>query len=481
MSEGLQAPESKPECLCTAEKVEKFLKTMADEAGIEDLTDLQLAKFMSDADGLKHVREQFHYPKSGTLPDVDPSLIDPESDSIYLCGNSLGLMPKITSELMQKEFNKWAEMGVFGHTNGEIPWAHGDEHCLEGVAQLVGAKKEEVAVCNGLTINIHVLLTAFYNPTETRHKILLESKAFPSDHYAIESQIRLKGKSVEESMICLEPREGEDCLRTDDILDYIEKNGDEIAIVFFSGIQYYTGQLFDIRAITEAGHRKGCLVGWDLAHAYCNVPLHLHWWDVDFAAWCTYKYGCTGAGGIAGLFIHERFVHDKRDRMLGWWSHKMESRFQMSNELDLDEGAAGYRISNPPIHLVVPMLGSLEVFKSVSLDDLRSKSCYLTGYLEYLIKTFFDENSDRRITNVSIKIITPENFQERGCQLSLKFSIPIDIIYKELVKRAVAVDKRYPNVIRVAPVHLYNNYEDCRRFVGVLQEVCQLVESQQAE
>ncbi|UMM41942.1 hypothetical protein L5515_017971 [Caenorhabditis briggsae] len=480
MAEGQAPPPPQPEgdqeCMCTQDKVLQFLNKMADESGIKDLTDPALAEFLTDSDALKGIRDLFHYPKAGTLPDVDPTLVDPNADSIYLCGNSLGLMPKVTEEVMKEHLDKWAKMGVFGHMTGEVPWAHSDEHCLEGVGRLVGAKKEEVSVANSLTVNIHVLLTAFYKPTETRHKILLESKAFPSDHYAIESQIRLKGRTVEESMVCMEPREGEETLRTEDIIDYIENNGDEIAIVFFSGIQYYTGQLFDIKAITEAGHRKGCLVGWDLAHAFANVPLHLHWWDVDFAAWCSYKYGCTGAGSIAGLFVHERFLHDKRDRMLGWWSHKMSSRFTMDNVLDLDEGAAGYRISNPPIHCVAAMLGSLKIFDQVSLENLRSRSCYLTGYLEYLVKTLFGENSEQRTTKLSISIITPENFHQRGCQLSLKFSSPIDVIYPELVKRGVAVDKRYPNVIRVAPVHLYNNYVDVRRFISVLQEVAHIVE-----
>ncbi|KAL6722743.1 hypothetical protein Aduo_017837 [Ancylostoma duodenale] len=244
------------ECICTSEKVMQFLQKMAAESGIADLTDPALAEFLSSSDGLKHVRDQFYYPKCGTLPDVDPSLCDPESDSIYLCGNSLGLMPKATERIMKEQLDKWAKMGVFGHTRGDIPWAHCDEHALEGVAHLVGAKPEEVALCNGLTINIHVLLTAFYKPTDSRHKIVLESKAFPSDHYAIESQIRLHGRTVEESMVCLNPREGEVCLRTEDILSYIEEHGEEIAVIFLPGIQYYTGQLFDIHTITTAGKKK---------------------------------------------------------------------------------------------------------------------------------------------------------------------------------------------------------------------------------
>ncbi|CAD6184983.1 unnamed protein product [Caenorhabditis auriculariae] len=469
---------SENETASTQEVVLSFMKKMADEMDIFDLTDPKLARMLTKTDRLKRLREHFYYPKCGSLPDVDTSLVDPNKDAIYLCGNSLGLMPRVTERIMREQMDKWARMGVFGHTTGELPWAYADEAALDGVAQLVGASSEEVAVCNGLTVNIHVLLSAFYNPTDERHQILLESRAFPSDHYAIESQIQMKGRNPKESMVCLQPREGEEILRTEDVLEYIRKNGKKIAIIFFSGVQYYTGQFFDIPAITQAGHEEGCLVGWDLAHAYCNVPLHLHEWDVDFACWCSYKYGCTGAGGLAGLFIHERFKKDNRNRMLGWWSHKKTTRFLMTNELELEEGAAGYRISNPPIHLVVPIIGSLEIFKMVSLEDLRTRSCYLTGYLEFLIKHFFDQSSEHRKTSTSIKIITPADFHERGCQLSLKFSKPTDAIYKELVRRGVAVDKRYPDVIRVAPVHLYNNYVDIHRFVTALKDSCAAVELQ---
>ncbi|KAJ1362452.1 Kynureninase [Parelaphostrongylus tenuis] len=461
----------------TADRVQQYLKQVAEANGITDLSSSELAECLTQNDPLKHVREQFHYPKCGTLPGVDKTLCDPESDSIYMCGNSLGLMPKVTEKFMMEQLDKWAKMGVFGHLNGDLPWASCDLCATEGVSRLVGAKPVEVALCNGLTVNIHVLLTAFYKPTETRHKILLESKAFPSDHYAIESQIRLHGRTVEDSMVCLTPREGEEILRTEDILSYIEEHGEEIAIIFLPGVQYYTGQLLDIPTITTAGKKKSCYVGWDLAHAFANVPLQLHYWDVDFACWCSYKYGCTGAGGLAGLFIHERFKTDKRERMLGWWSHREETRFNMDNVLDLDEGAAGYRISNPPISLVVPVMGILEVFKTVSLEDLRSKSLYLTGYLEFLIKKFFAESAEDKPTKISCSIITPQEFHERGCQLSLCFSAPIDIIYSELVKRGVAVDKRYPNVIRVTPVHLYNNYVDCHRFINALIDSCKVAEN----
>ncbi|CAJ0959038.1 unnamed protein product, partial [Mesorhabditis belari] len=457
------------DCTDTQQRINDWLNGEAKKHETEP-TSRVLADILSDSCSLKHVREQFAYPKNGKFPHVDLSLANPDEECIYMCGNSLGLMPKATRALMDEQLTKWAEHGVHGHLSEPIPWAHGDECALDGVAKLVGGKSEEVALMNGLTVNVHVLLTAFYKPTDKRHKILLESKAFPSDHYAIESQIRLHGRSVEESMICFEPREGEETYRTEDILDYIDKNGDEIAIIFFSGVQYYTGQLFDIPTITKKGHEKGCLVGWDLAHAFGNVPLELHHWDVDFAAWCSYKYFNTCAGGLAGAFVHERFKYDKRDRMLGWWSHRMKTRFHMDNQLDLDDGAAGYRISNPPVFLVVPVLGMLEVFKSVTMEQLRSKSFYLTGYLEYLLKYYCGEDSPHRKSKIWCRSITPKNFCERGCQLSLKFNVSIDVIYKELTRRGVAVDKRYPYIIRATPVHLYNNFTDIHRFVMALQE-----------
>ncbi|GMS91590.1 hypothetical protein PENTCL1PPCAC_13765, partial [Pristionchus entomophagus] len=459
--------------------VDAWLQKEVSDLGVPDASHPSLAEHLLAKDPLASLRDEFEFPKNATLPDADLSLVDPSADSIYLCGNSLGLMPKATRRIMNEQLDKWANQGVFGHLSQPVPWAHGDECAVDGVAKLVGANPVEVTLMNGLTVNIHILLTAFYNPTATRHKILMESRAFPSDHYAIESQIRLKGLDPATSMVCMSPREGEETLRTDDIISTIEEEGDSIAVVFFSGIQYFTGQLFEIEKITKAGQAKGCYVGWDLAHAFANVPLELHAWNVDFACWCSYKYGCTGAGGLAGAFVHERFKDDKRERMLGWWSHKMSTRFQMDNVLDLDEGAAGYRISNPPVHLVVPVLGFLEAINNVELKDLRMRSYKLTGYLEYLVEHYFGSDSALRVSEkVSCQSITPKEIDQRGCQLSLKFNVSIDRIFKELVKRGVAVDKRYPYIIRVAPVHLYNSFIDIRRFVDVLIESVRIVEKE---
>uniref|UniRef100_A0A8R1TP81 Kynureninase n=1 Tax=Onchocerca volvulus TaxID=6282 RepID=A0A8R1TP81_ONCVO len=460
-------------------EIQIHLQRIAHDIGISDLTSFDLAEALDDADPLKFLRNEFAYPKMKTLPYVDLLLVNANEDAIYMCGNSLGLMPKGTKRLMDEQFEKWANMGVFGHLQEPLAWAQSDESILNSIAELVGAQRTEVALMNSLTVNLHILLAAFYKPTSKRYKILIESKAFPSDHYAIESQIRLKGLNVEGSLICIQPRAGDDCIRNEDIVALIEEQGDAIAIIWFSAIHYFTGQLFDIRKITKAGHDKasGCIVGWNLAHAFANIPLSLHEWDVDFACWCTYKYSCSGAGGIGGFFVHKRFETDNRERMVGWWGHKKETRFIMDNQLDLDIGAAGYRISNPPMMLMVPLIAFLEVLSKTTMQALRTKSMLLTGYLEYLINHFLSPSSlNRRTKKIMCNIITPSDPEQRGCQLSLKFNVDISLLYGELVRRGVVVDKRYPDVIRVTPVHLYNNYTDVHRFMRALLDSLIVVE-----
>uniref|UniRef100_A0A915PI30 Kynureninase n=1 Tax=Setaria digitata TaxID=48799 RepID=A0A915PI30_9BILA len=451
-------------------EIQIHLQRVAQDSGISDLTSPDLAEALDDADPLKFLRNEFAYPKMRTLPHVDLLLVNANDDAIYMCGNSLGLMPKGAKRLMDEQFEKWANMGVFGHFQGPLAWSQIDESVLDGVAELVGAQRTEVALMNSLTVNLHILLAAFYKPTPKRHKIFIESKAFPSDHYAVESQIRLNGYTVEESLICMQPRAGDDCIRNEDIIALIEEQGDAIAIIWFSAIHYYTGQLFDMKKITKAGHDKA-------AHAFANIPLSLHEWDVDFACWCTYKYSCSGAGGIGGFFLHKRFENDKRERMLGWWGHKRETRFIMDNELDLASGAAGYRLSTPPMMLVVPLIAFLEVLSKTTMHDLRAKSVLLTGYLEYLINHFLSPSSlNRRTKKVMCTIMTPSDPEQRGCQLSLKFNVNISLVYEELIRRGVAVDKRYPDVIRVTPVHLYNSYTDVHRFMRALLDSLIVVE-----
>uniref|UniRef100_A0A8C2XN54 Kynureninase n=1 Tax=Cyclopterus lumpus TaxID=8103 RepID=A0A8C2XN54_CYCLU len=428
-------------------------------------TSVEVAAWLDEHDTLRNLRKKFLVPKIADLPHSDPSLVDGAEKCIYLAGNSLGLQPRRARKYLEVELDKWAKMGVHGHTEGSRPWAWAENN-IEGImADLVGAKEEEVALMNGLTVNLHLLLLSFYKPTDARHRILLEDKAFPSDHYAVESQIRLRGFDPERSMLLLPPRPGEETLRTKDILKVIEKEGDSIAVVMFSAVQYYTGQLFDMAAITEAGHRKGCFVGFDCAHAVGNVELKLHKWGVDFACWCSYKYVNSGAGGLAGAFIHEK--HSVEPALLGWWGHDLQTRFQMNNRMQLQPGVNGFRLSNQPILLVCPLQASLEVFMMTSMQSLRSKSLLLTGYLEYLIQHHYTEDPDRP-HRPHIRIITPSDPQQRGCQLSLCFSIPVAKIFQELERRGVACDMREPSVLRIAPVPLYNRFRDVHRFIETL-------------
>uniref|UniRef100_A0A1I8B6N9 Abnormal fluorescence under UV illumination n=1 Tax=Meloidogyne hapla TaxID=6305 RepID=A0A1I8B6N9_MELHA len=326
----------------------------------------RLANWLDRRDSLNYLRDEFYIPKLGTLPNVNSSIINTfgeNKDCIYLCSNSVGLQPKCTKKYINNVLKQWAEMGVDGHFYGSEPWIHCDDCLLEGVVKLVGAKlKEEVGLMNSTTVNIHVLFTAFYHPTPTKFKILLESHAFPSDHYAIESQLKLKGLDPLEAMICLKPRQGEECFRTDDILEIIEREGDSITIIFFCAVNYYTGQLLNIQLITEKAKQKNCFVGWDLSHAVANVPLYLNKWNVDFACWCNYKFACSGPGGVAGIFIHERYKNEgmSRQRLLGWWGHRLDTRFKMDNKMDPSEGVSGYRISTPSAILMAGVKGFLE-------------------------------------------------------------------------------------------------------------------------
>ncbi|XP_067405609.1 kynureninase isoform X2 [Emydura macquarii macquarii] len=409
--------------------------------------DEKLALHLDEEDELKHLRECFHIPKVKDLPPTDPTLVNENESCIYFAGNSLGLQPKKVKAYLDEELDMWARTGVHGHFNG--------------------ARKEEVALMNGLTVNLHLQMLSFFSPTPSRYKILQEAKAFPSDHYAVQSQLQLHGLDVEKSMLMIKPRKGEETLRIEDILARIEKEGDSVAVILLSGVQYYTGQLFDIPRITKAGKEKGCYVGFDLAHAVGNVELHLHDWGVDFACWCSYKYLNSGAGGLAGAYIHEKHSQTIKPALIGWWGHEFKTRFLMENKLQLSPGINGFRLSNPPILLVCALHASLEVFGQTTMKALRRKSILLTGYLEYLIKHYYSEDKANP-EKAFVKIITPPQIEERGCQLTLVFSAPIKYIFKELEKRGVACDMREPNALRVAPVPLYNSFHDVHRFIEIL-------------
>ncbi|XP_020016383.1 kynureninase isoform X1 [Castor canadensis] len=439
-------------------------------------TDEQVALRLDEEDKLRHFREDFHIPKMQDLPPIDLSLVNKDENAIYFLGNSLGLQPKMVKTYLEEELDKWAKMGAYGHDVGNRPWIVGDESIIGLMEDIVGANDKEIALMNGLTVNLHLLLLSFFKPTPKRYKILLEAKAFPSDHYAIESQLQLHGLNVEESMRMIKPREGEEILRMEDILEVIEKEGDSIAVIMFSGVHFYTGQFFNIPAITKAGQAKGCFVGFDLAHAVGNVELYLHDWGVDFACWCSYKYLNSGAGGLAGAFVHEKHAYTIKPALVGWFGHELSTRFNMSNKLQLIPGVNGFRISNPPIFLVCPLQASLEIFRKATIKALRRKSILLTGYLEYMIKHYYSKEKSETKEPI-VTIITPPHIEHRGCQLTLIFSNTKKNVFEELSKRGVVCDKREPNGLRVAPVPLYNSFHDVYRFVNVLTSVLNSAET----
>uniref|UniRef100_A0A3Q3WP25 Kynureninase n=1 Tax=Mola mola TaxID=94237 RepID=A0A3Q3WP25_MOLML len=421
-------------------------------------TSAEVAAYLDERDSLRHLRDEFLVPKIADLPPSDPSLVDGAQDCIYLVGNSLGLQPKRARKYVEEELDKWAKMGAHGHTLGSRPWAWAEDTIQELMANVVGAKPEEVALMNGLTVNLHLLMVS-RRSNRPREAVRLALMAFPCRHYAVESQIRLRGLDPQDSMLLLRPRPGEETLRTEDILQLIETQGDSIAVVMLSGVQYYTGQLFDMAAITAAGQKKGCFVGFDCAHAAGNAVLKLHDWGVDFACWCSYKYLNSGAGGLAAAFIHEKHNGTIEPALKGWWGHDLTSRFQMTNELELRPGVSGFRLSNQPILLVCPLQASLQVFNMTSIQALRRKSLMLTGYLEFLIRHYYSHDPAQP-HKPHVRIITPSDPEQRGCQLSLCFSVHIRTVFQELEKRGVACDMREPSVLRVAPVPLYNTFSD---------------------
>uniref|UniRef100_H2LK44 Kynureninase n=1 Tax=Oryzias latipes TaxID=8090 RepID=H2LK44_ORYLA len=416
----------------------------------------QVAAYFDENDDLRHLRQHFLMPKVADLPASDLSLVDGGEECIYLCGNSLGLQPKMTRKYLEEELDKWARTGVHGHTDGSRPWAWAENNIEDLMAKVVGAKTSEVALMNGLTVNLHLLMLSFYKPTQSRHKVLLEAKAFPSDHYAVESQIRLRGLNPQHSMLMLSPREGEETLRTADILEAIEKEGDSIAVVMLSGVQYYTGQLFDMASITQAGHQKGCFVGFDCAHAAGNVELKLHDWGVDFACWCSYKYLNSGAGGLAAAFVHEKHQHSIQPAHgAAAWSERLPPVKSAHSAGLPPPGQSGGKLKLPALQMMGPHLLKAapavfhpQVFNLTNMQALRRKSVLLTGYLENLIQHYFSEDpAEPRKPHV--RIITPSDPQQRGCQLSLAFSVPIRKVFQELERRGVVV-----SVTRTAAQHL---------------------------
>ncbi|GAA5824000.1 hypothetical protein JCM10212_005313 [Sporobolomyces blumeae] len=493
-------------------------------SGAPSLSSHRFATYLDHNDPLSTFRDQFSFPKRKTVwtqakqdeRDLDPSLARPEDvgPCVYLAGNSLGLMPKSTPEILQQELNIWASTGVLGHMDHAYgrPWVKIDETVTPLLAELVGAKHSEVACMGTLTGNLNTLFTSFYRPTPKRHKIMYEGKAFPSDSYAFASHVALHDFSPS-SLLPVFPRAGEHSIRTEDILELIEKEGDEIAVICFGAVQYYNGEWFDMEAITKAGQAKGCIVGFDLAHAIGNVPLTLHDWGVDFACWCSYKYLNAGPGGIAGLYVHERW--EDRKRLAGWWGHDKATRFTMPSEYSPLPGAAGWQFSNPSVLDVVSLLSSLQVFDQAAyvlkreeqgghienrghvLGALREKSVDLTGYLELVLQssryyvspdqlppastppttTTKTDAGDVR-TRPSFTIITPSTPSRRGCQLSLLFSPTsiMDVVFDKLRDRGILGDERRPGVVRFGPTPLYNSFEDAREAAVAVDECLAEVE-----
>ncbi|CAF4088260.1 unnamed protein product [Rotaria sp. Silwood2] len=429
------------------------------------ITSEEFARKLDENDSLRSLRDEFYVPKVGGLPKVDKSRTDSQSDSIYLCGHSLGLQPKRVQKLIDIWLKDWANLGVYGHVHGTNPFVNCDYPCIPTLKTLLGAEDNEVGIMNQLTTNIHFMMVSFYRPTSQRFKILYEERAFPSDEYAFRSQIQFHGYSPEQALLKIKPREKEDCIRTEDILELLKQQGQSVALVFLSGVQYYTGQLFDIETITRAAQQYGCIVGWDLAHAVGNVPLKLHDWNVDFAVFCSYKYLNSGAGCIGGIFVHSNQFDKEYPHFDGWWGNRDETRFQMNTEIERGLGANGFRISNPSIHQCATLAASLQVFEEAGIENLRTKSKLLTQYLQNLIENEINQPSNY----FKIHVLTPNDPEQRGAQLSFRI-IGVDArqLFNELERSGVCLDVR-GDVIRVAPIPLYNSFMDVYRFVSLLK------------
>jgi kynureninase len=412
----------------------------------------EFAQQLDAQDQLKHYRDEFIFPK------VNGKQV------IYFTGNSLGLQPKRTKKYVDEVMNDWANLGVEGHFYADKPWWDYHERFCQPLSEIVGAKPTEVGVMNTLTVNLHLLLVSFYKPTPKKYKIICEEKAFPSDQYMFQSQVHFHGLNPEDTIVEIKRREGEHNIRLEDVLAKIDEVGDELALVLIGGVNYYTGQVFDMKTITEAGHKYGAYVGWDLAHAAGNIELKLNEWNVDFAAWCSYKYMNSGPGNASGYFVHEAHHNDlDLPRFAGWWGHNKERRFLMEPNFDPARSADGWQISNLPILSLAPYLASVDMFAEVGMQKLIQKRNLITAYLEYILHEI-----DKEVDS-TFEIITPSNPHERACQLSVFLHGEGRSLFDYLMKNGVITDWREPNVIRLAPVPLYTSFEDMYEFGQILK------------
>ena len=416
---------------------------------------LSFAQQMDEKDPLKSYRDRFHMPSFH------------EKTVRYFTGNSLGLQPKSTKEYVLEELDAWEKYGVEAHFLAKKPWFSYHENLTEKVANIVGALPIEVVVTHSLTTNLHLLMVSFFRPDGKRKKLICEAKAFPSDQYALESQIKFHGLSMEEDLIEIAPREGEHLIREEDVLAKIAEVGDELALVMIGGVNYYSGQLFDMKSITEAAHKVGAIAGFDLAHAAGNVNLKLHEWGVDFAAWCSYKYLNSSPGGVSGMYIHERHADSPQlPRFAGWWGHDKATRFLMEPGFKPMKGAEGWQVSNAPVLGMAAHNASLDVFMDAGMDKIGTKRDLLTAYLEFII----DEISERNKENCTFEIITPRDKTKRGAQLSILVHGEARKLFDAITEEGVIADWREPNVIRVAPAPLYNSFEDVYHFGQILEK-----------
>lgn len=410
---------------------------------------LDYAKKLDSKDPLHFLKSRFVIPQQ---PNGKPY--------IYLCGNSLGLMPAHTPSRIHQELNDWGKLGVEGHIHASRPWVNYHEHLSPMMAKVVGANSSEVVVMNSLTVNLHLLMVSFYRPTSTRYKILIDYSPFPSDRYAIESQVRFHGYDPREAIIELIPEEGNEIVDDNTIANVISTEGDQIALVMMGGVNYYTGQVYDMQKITEWAHTKGCIVGFDLAHAAGNVPLELHAWNVDFAAWCTYKYLNSGPGSLSGIFIHSSHHHTQLPRFEGWWGHDKISRFKMDDNFIPIGTAESWQLSNPPILSMAAISAALELFDEVGMAALSHKSKALSAYFDYLFQIMDIKG---------LHMLTPRESQRRGCQISLQMKTPDKAYFDKLIDHGIIADWREPDVIRIAPVPSYNSFEDIWQCISILK------------
>ena len=416
---------------------------------------LEFARAQDEADPLKAYRDKFHFPNLDT------------PEMAYFSGHSLGLQPKAVKAAVELELDDWARWGVEGHFHSTHPWYSYHEILTPPMAKIVGAKDSEIVCMNSLTTNIHLLFVSFYRPTKQRYKIISEAKMFPSDRYLLETQVQFHGFDPDDAIIEIAPREGEWTLREEDILKAIEDNADQLAMVFLGGVNYFTGQLFNMLNLTKAAHAVGAIAGFDLAHAAGNVPLDLHDWGVDFAAWCSYKYLNAGPGNVGAIFVHERHGTDfELPRFGGWWGHDKATRFQMKNGFQPMPGAEGWQLSNVPILGMSAMKASIDIFDEVGMKALREKSEKLTGYLEYTVDSLASEFPDAQIS-----IITPREPEQRGSQISIDIAGRERSLFDDMIAEGVIADFREPCVIRVAPMPLYNSFEDVFTFGKVMRKL----------